>query len=237
MQKRLFDPRVGFFATRYIKFSDQQQRTETEYYIHRFRLEHRKEDIKKYLSGQLVRPKKQIVFYIDPATPKQWQKYLILGVNDWNVAFEQAGFKEAIVAKEKQASDLKRKYFGPEGELFKKRTSLITPIQDEIYNAVKDIADQRGYSLVIDRSSNSAGIIYGSPKVDISNEVLQKLGYSKYDYKNKETDVLRNERYAYIAELTDDINNYNNVLTQWIQLQQGELSLHIESFPLQQVSP
>ena len=99
MQKRLFDPRVGFFATRYIKFSDQQQRTETEYYIHRFRLEPRKEDVKKYLSGQLVRPKKQIVFYIDPATPKQWQKYLILGVNDWNVAFEQAGFKEAIVAK------------------------------------------------------------------------------------------------------------------------------------------
>ena len=47
----------------------------------------------------MVRPKKQIVFYIDPATPKQWQKYLILGVNDWNVAFEQAGFKEAIVAK------------------------------------------------------------------------------------------------------------------------------------------
>ena len=86
--------------------------------------------------------------------------------------------QEAIMAKEKQASDLKRKYFGPEGELFKKRTSLITPIQDEIYNAVKDISDQRGYSLVIDRSSNATGIIYGSPKVDISNEVLQKLGYS-----------------------------------------------------------
>ena len=86
--------------------------------------------------------------------------------------------QEAIMAKEKQASDLKRKYFGPEGELFKKRTSLITPIQDEIYNAVKDISDQRGYSLVIDRSCNAAGIIYGSPKVDISNEVLQKLGYS-----------------------------------------------------------
>ena len=86
--------------------------------------------------------------------------------------------EESIVALEKQAYDLKRKYFGPEGELFKKRTSLITPIQDEIYNAVKDISDQRGYSLVIDRSSNAAGIIYGSPKVDISNEVLQKLGYS-----------------------------------------------------------
>ena len=85
--------------------------------------------------------------------------------------------QEAIMTKEKQAADLKRKYFGPEGELFKKRTSLITPIQDEIYNAVKDIADQRGYSLIIDRSSSTAGIIYGSPKVDISNEVLQKLGY------------------------------------------------------------
>lgn len=100
MQKRLFDNRVGFFATGFTKFSDKQQRTETEYYIHRFRLEPRKEDMKKYLAGQLVRPKKQIVFYIDPATPKQWQKYLILGVNDWNVAFEQAGFKDAIVAKE-----------------------------------------------------------------------------------------------------------------------------------------
>ena len=86
--------------------------------------------------------------------------------------------QDAILAKEKQASDLKRKYFGPEGELFKKRTSLISPIQDEIYNAVKDISDQRGYSLVIDRSSNASGIIYGSPKVDISNEVLQKLGYA-----------------------------------------------------------
>ena len=84
--------------------------------------------------------------------------------------------QEEIMQKEKEASDLKRKYFGPEGELFKKRTSLMTPIQDEIYNAVKDIADQRGYSLVIDRAAD-AGIIYGSPKIDISNEVLQKLGY------------------------------------------------------------
>ena len=96
--------------------------------------------------------------------------------------FTDALFQEVvedIMAKEKQASDLKRKYFGPEGELFKKRTSLMTPIQEEIYTAVKDIADQRGYSLVIDRSSDSAGIIYGSPKIDISNEVLQKLGYGQ----------------------------------------------------------
>ena len=85
--------------------------------------------------------------------------------------------QDAIVAKEKEASDLKRKYFGPEGELFKKRTSLMSPIQDEIYNAVKDIAELRGYQLVLDRASDT-GIIFGSPKIDISNEVLSKLGYS-----------------------------------------------------------
>ncbi len=85
--------------------------------------------------------------------------------------------QEAIMNKEKEASDLKKKYFGPEGELFKKREALMTPIQEEIYNAVKEISDLRGYSLVLDRASNS-GIIFGSPKVDISNEVLKKLGYS-----------------------------------------------------------
>lgn len=85
--------------------------------------------------------------------------------------------QEAIMEKEKEASELKKKYFGPEGELFKKRTSLMTPIQEEIYNAVKDIADLRGYSLVIDRASDT-GIVFGSPKIDISNEVLRKLGYS-----------------------------------------------------------
>ncbi len=85
--------------------------------------------------------------------------------------------QEEIMKKEKSASELKRKYFGPEGELFKKRQSLMTPIQDEIYNAVKEISELRGYSLVVDRASNS-GIIFGSPKIDISNEVLQKLGYT-----------------------------------------------------------
>ena len=85
--------------------------------------------------------------------------------------------QEAILAKEKEASELKKKYFGPEGELFNKRTSLMTPIQEEIYNAVKDISELRGYSLVLDRASDT-GIIFASPKVDISNEVLTKLGYS-----------------------------------------------------------
>lgn len=85
--------------------------------------------------------------------------------------------QEEILTKEKEASELKKKYFGPEGELYKKRTSLMTPIQEEIYNAVKDISDLRGYSLVLDRASDT-GIIFASPKVDISNEVLTKLGYS-----------------------------------------------------------
>lgn len=85
--------------------------------------------------------------------------------------------QDAIMQKEQQTAELKKYYFGPEGELYKKRESLMTPIQDEIYTAVKDISDLRGYQLVIDRASDS-GIIFGSPKIDISNEVLQKLGYS-----------------------------------------------------------
>ena len=85
--------------------------------------------------------------------------------------------QDAIMEKEKQAAELKRKYFGPEGELFKKRTSLMSPIQDEIYNAIKDISELRGYQLVLDRASDH-GIIFGSPKIDISNEVLSKLGYA-----------------------------------------------------------
>ena len=85
--------------------------------------------------------------------------------------------QDAIVAKEQEAAELKKKYFGPQGELFKKRTALMSPIQEEIYNAVREIADLRGYQLVLDRASDQ-GIIFGSPKIDISNEVLSKLGYS-----------------------------------------------------------
>ena len=90
---------------------------------------------------------------------------------------QKAAKQEEIMLKEKEAADLKKKYFGPEGELFKKRESLMSPIQEEIYNVVKEISEQRGYSLVLDRASDSA-IIFGSPKIDISNEVLQKLGYN-----------------------------------------------------------
>ncbi|MFR9165774.1 MAG: OmpH family outer membrane protein [Dysgonomonas sp.] len=83
-----------------------------------------------------------------------------------------------IVEKEKAAQELKRKYFGPEGELFKRREALIKPIQDEIYEAVKDISNVKGYQLIIDRAS-ATSVIFASPKIDISNEVLAKLGYSK----------------------------------------------------------
>ena len=86
--------------------------------------------------------------------------------------------EQAIVDKEKEAAELRKKYFGPEGELYKKRVSLIEPIQDEVYNAVKGIAQSKGYQLVLDRASDN-GIIFASPTIDISNDVLTKLGYSR----------------------------------------------------------
>ncbi|MDD6471471.1 MAG: OmpH family outer membrane protein [Bacteroidales bacterium] len=90
---------------------------------------------------------------------------------------QRAAEEEKIVAKEKEAAELRRQYFGPEGEFYKKRESLLSPINDEIYEAVKEIANQRGYVMVIDRAS-AQSIIYASPTIDISNEVLNKLGYS-----------------------------------------------------------
>lgn len=86
--------------------------------------------------------------------------------------------EEEIVKKEQEAQELKRKYFGADGELYKKRESLVKPIQDEIYNAVKEISEQKGYQLIIDRAS-AMSVIFASPKIDISNEVLIRLGYSK----------------------------------------------------------
>lgn len=86
--------------------------------------------------------------------------------------------EEAIVAKEKEVADLKYKYFGPEGELYKKRQSLMKPIQEEVYNAVKKVAEEKGYQTIFDRAS-SQSIVFASPRIDVSNEVLTKLGYSK----------------------------------------------------------
>ena len=88
--------------------------------------------------------------------------------------------EEEIVAKEKEATELRYKYFGPEGELYKKRQSLLKPVQDDVYNAVKKVADERGYQAIFDRASAS-DIIYASPRIEVSNEVLAKLGYSRYE--------------------------------------------------------
>jgi hypothetical protein len=100
MRKRFADERVGYFANKYVLFDDDEQRAQAKYIVQRYRLEPKDKDIKKYERGELVEPKKQIVYYIDPATPKKWRPYLIAGINDWQKAFEAAGFKNAIVGKE-----------------------------------------------------------------------------------------------------------------------------------------
>ena len=98
MRKRLWDQRVGYFVNTFRQFSDDQTKARHESFISRYRLVPKNK--KAYLAGKLSEPEKQIVYYIDPATPKKWIPYLIEGINDWNVAFEAAGFKNAIVAKE-----------------------------------------------------------------------------------------------------------------------------------------
>ena len=99
MVGRFSDDRVGYFTTPKVYFSDKQQRVDNKELITRWRLEPKEQEVGKYLSGQLVEPKKQIVYYIDPATPKQWQQAIIDGVHDWNKAFEKAGFKNVISAR------------------------------------------------------------------------------------------------------------------------------------------
>lgn len=99
MQPRYFDPRVGYFATGLTDFDADPQGVKRLVMITRWRLEPKPEDLEKFRRGELVEPKKPIIFYIDPATPAKWRKYLIQGVNDWQGAFEQAGFKNAIFAK------------------------------------------------------------------------------------------------------------------------------------------
>ena len=99
MQARYFDPRVGYFTVGYTDYDANPQGVESIQLIKRWRLEPKEEDMEKYKRGELVEPKKPIIFYIDPATPKKWIPYLIQGVNDWQAAFEKAGFKNAIMAK------------------------------------------------------------------------------------------------------------------------------------------
>jgi hypothetical protein len=100
MQPRIFDPRVGYFSVGYTDFDADPQGVKRTSMIKRWRLEPKPEDEEKYKRGELVEPIKPIVFYIDPATPKKWIPFLKQGVDDWKTAFEKAGFKNAIMAKE-----------------------------------------------------------------------------------------------------------------------------------------
>ncbi|HMJ71606.1 MAG TPA: zinc-dependent metalloprotease [Cyclobacteriaceae bacterium] len=99
MRKRFSDPRVGYFTERYLDYAANPQGVKTVSYIKRWRLEPKSEDVVRYILGDTVEPTKQIIYYIDPATPKAWVPYIIQGINDWQIAFEKAGFKNAIVGK------------------------------------------------------------------------------------------------------------------------------------------
>jgi len=105
MQPRLADNRVGYFTEKHWFFNDAQHKMEDQRFITKWRLEPKDEDKEKYLKGELVEPKKPIIYYIDPSTPKQWRQKIIAGVHDWQVAFEHAGFKNAIIAKEPSVDD------------------------------------------------------------------------------------------------------------------------------------
>ena len=128
MNRRFFDSRVGFFADRFVVYSDDQQKVDNQTFAVRWRLEPKPEDVEKYKRGELVEPAKQIIYYIDPATPKQWVKPLIDGINDWQKAFEKAGFKNAIVGKEWPKND-------PTMSLEDARFSVIRYFASDIENA------------------------------------------------------------------------------------------------------
>ncbi|MGL4332292.1 MAG: zinc-dependent metalloprotease [Bacteroidales bacterium] len=100
MKPRIADPRVGFFTHEHWFFNDQQQQVEKRQLVNRWRLEPKQEDMAKYLAGELVEPAQPIVFYVDPSTPTPWKSYIMAGVTDWENAFRQAGFKNAIQVKE-----------------------------------------------------------------------------------------------------------------------------------------
>lgn len=144
MQKRLADRRVGYFTERYTDYDANPHGVKVVSFIKRWRIEPKPEDIERYLRGELVEPKKQIVYYIDPATPKKWVPYLIKGIEDWNVAFERAGFKNAV-----------RASMAPTGE-----------------GSVWSLEDARHSAIVYKPSSiaNAAGPIITDPR---SGEILE----------------------------------------------------------------
>ncbi|KQR93798.1 hypothetical protein ASG01_08010 [Chryseobacterium sp. Leaf180] len=129
MQARNYDPRVGYFTVGYTDFDLDPQGVKRVSLIKRWRLEPKPQDVEKYNRGELVEPAKPIVFYIDPATPKKWVPYLMQGVNDWQKAFEKAGFKNAIIAKIPNAKT------DPEWSLDDARFSAIVYKPSDVPNA------------------------------------------------------------------------------------------------------
>ncbi|WP_461629235.1 zinc-dependent metalloprotease [Labilibaculum euxinus] len=105
MKPRFADRRIGYFTTKHFYYSDDQQAVENREFVNRWRLEPKSEDVEKYLAGELVEPKKPIVYYIDPSTPPQWRQAIKDGITDWQSAFEKAGFKNAIIAKDAPTDD------------------------------------------------------------------------------------------------------------------------------------
>tara|TARA_B100001094_G_C18191058_1_gene807275 strand:- start:2788 stop:5286 length:2499 start_codon:yes stop_codon:yes gene_type:complete len=105
MRRRYFDQRVGWFSRSQTDYGLENQKSKSVRYLDRWKLEVKKEDIEKFKKGELVEPKKQIVYYIDRATPKKWIPYLKQGIEDWQIAFEEAGFKNAIIAKDPPSID------------------------------------------------------------------------------------------------------------------------------------
>lgn len=99
MTGRLDNARVGYFTNPLLSYSDGQQRVSKQQFITRWRLEPKPEDRERYLRGELVEPAKPIVFYIENSTPYRWRKYIKQGIEDWQVAFERAGFKNALSPK------------------------------------------------------------------------------------------------------------------------------------------
>lgn len=127
MKRRFADYRVGWFARSQVDYSLPDQKSKTLRYLDRYRLEVKDEDIAKFNNGELVEPKKQIVYYVDRATPEEWVPFIIQGVNDWNVAFEAAGFKNAIVAKRAPTKEEDPEY-SPEDVRYSVIRYLASPI-------------------------------------------------------------------------------------------------------------
>ena len=142
MRPRFSDDRVGYFEIGHLYFNDEQQKAEERAFINRWRLEPKPEDVERYKKGELVEPQKPIVLWIDPATPPVWVPYIKKGIVEWQEAFEAAGFKNAIVAKEVDPDD-------EEFDIDDVRYSVVTYAASETANAMgPSVIDPRSGEII-----------------------------------------------------------------------------------------